>query len=130
MTCYGCLRWIDYLPYFSKRPVLLGSVTHIVFHKDYILEMRARMNAIIDAYYSSDLGEIKALHDKYKVDYFIVDKKWYEEKPRYFAPLDERIANAFVKAKEVKPFFLDNIDKAVMKSGDIYVFDLNKLVGG
>jgi hypothetical protein len=119
---------IDSLAFISKRPVLLSAKAHQVYYKDYLLEMRKRMNLIIDSYYSNNNEPIKLLYKEKNVDYLIIDTKYYEKEPEYFQPFKERIKKAFEEAKNNKPFILENLDKAVIKSGSIYIFDLKDLL--
>lgn len=119
---------IDYLPVVSKRTVLISTRTHQSLHKDYLLEMRKRMNLVIDSHYSSSNEAIKLLHEQYKVDYLIINIKDYEEKPIYFQPFENKIAKDFEQAKQNKPYILNNLDRAIIKTGSIHLFDLAKLL--
>lgn len=119
---------IDYLPFISKRPVFISTRIHQSLHKDYLLEMRRRMNLTIDSYYSNNKDAIRLLHEQNNVDYLIIDTKYYEKEPEYFQPFKDRIKKAFEEAKNNKPFILENLDKAVIKSGSIYLFNLKDLL--
>jgi hypothetical protein len=121
------VKVVDYLPYFAKRAVLMNAKGHQVSYKDYLLEMRLRIAALIKAHYGKNLKPLISLRDDYGVDYIIIHTKDYEKAPNYFEPFGKKIEESFKKSKLNKPYLIDNLDKAVINAKEIYVFDLHKI---
>ncbi|HIK28820.1 MAG: hypothetical protein N3E45_12525 [Oscillatoriaceae bacterium SKW80] len=63
------------LPIFSKRSILVGSEGYPVpYHKGYYAKIRARAVALIEAHYSADMEELRRFINKYKIDFWLVEK--------------------------------------------------------
>ena len=125
----GSRRFIEFVPYLSKRKALLTLKMHEPRYVDYTMEMRRRMVGLTHAYLATDLQPIYALRDQWHVDYLIVDMEDFEasEAPYYFKPYDEQI-EALWEQGSVKGFVLPTLqDKAVFTSGSTYVINLHDL---
>lgn len=97
---------IDNVPYVARRTAFLTRETHMPFHRDFTLLMRARMRALIAAYYASDPEPLRALRQRHRVTHLIVDRRHFDEPPPYFAPFDTEARAAFA-AGRAKGFELE-----------------------
>lgn len=120
---------IDNVPYLSRRAILVGWETHQAYHSGYVEEMRRRMGSLVEAYFSADLVPLVALREGHGVTHVVVDLGLYRgEAPKYFAPFDEPILEAFEAGRSrgfVIPEILDRA--AVFRQGDTVVLDLSRL---
>jgi hypothetical protein len=106
----------EFIPYFVRRPLFVMIKAHYPSHEDHVLEMRARTDALIDAYLATETGPLERLYCLWQVDYLIVDKAQFQsgaEAPAYFAPFDERIA-ANWEPHRVEDFLLGDPDPAAV----------------
>jgi hypothetical protein len=60
------------IPLFTGRSVLVFEEGHQIFHRDFLVEMRARTRAIIAAYAATDITPIKKLRDHYRVSHILI----------------------------------------------------------
>jgi hypothetical protein len=65
---------IDNVFYLTKRKTFLSLEIHQAFHKNYTYEMRERMTAVIDAYFALDSKSLEILLEKYRVQYFLINR--------------------------------------------------------
>ncbi len=83
---------IEGVPLFCKKRILVGTKTDQAFHKGYVLEMRKRKRALIDAYLSDDPSALRRLRDEFGVTYLLVNRSQFEGDlvgtPKTFAPLN------------------------------------------
>jgi hypothetical protein len=106
----------EYIPYLVRRPLFVMLKAHYPSHEDHVLEMRARTDAMIDAYLATDTEPLERLYCLWQVDYLIVDRAQFQsgaEAPVYFAPFDERIA-AIWEPHRVEDFLLHDPDPAAV----------------
>jgi hypothetical protein len=83
---------IEAVPYVTGRRVLVTREVHNPFHRDYVLELRRRTFALIDAYFSTEDAPVRRLFEEYEVTHLLVDFAHHRgEPPDYFRPFDERI---------------------------------------
>lgn len=120
---------VDDIPYVCERSVLVSRETHQAFHRDYATRMRARVDAVIDALYAPDRSGLERLRDNYNVDYVIVSSKLYgPTPPKYFAPFDQRVADARRALATAPADVQREMDRlAVLKDGDWALLDLGML---
>lgn len=100
------------IPYVARRPLFVMSKAHYTAYEDHILTMRGRMFALIDAYLATDMLPLRALYCRWGVDYLFVNKMHFVqegERPRYFAPFDERIERLW-QANRLEDFVLYDPD--------------------
>jgi hypothetical protein len=84
---------MDRIPYAARRRGLVTMETHQAFHDAYLLEMRRRMRALIDAYFATSVEPIVALRDQFGVTHLVVERTHFGPKPpSYFRPFDRWIA--------------------------------------
>lgn len=83
---------IQNVPYLSERTAFLSFETHQAFHKEYTLEMRRRMQALIAAYFSLDRDKIKILNKQFGVTHLVLNREHFEgSTPEYFRPFDDAL---------------------------------------
>jgi hypothetical protein len=82
----------DRIPLFAKRSVLLSFEVHLPFHEQQLIRMRARANAIIDAWFAVDDRPLRSLAERYGVTHLIIDKaRRADASLTYFKPFDAYI---------------------------------------
>ncbi len=118
------------IPYYSRRKILLGYQTHAAIHTNYVLTMRERMDAIIDAFFAQDIAPLIMLRDRFDVDYLVVDTDDLtgEKPPSYVAPFKARIQEIWDNRGQ-RPFVVLTLDDAVCVycRGTLRILDLHKL---
>jgi hypothetical protein len=86
---------IDNVPYLSHKPALVTYETHAAFHTEALTVMRARMLALIDAYFATSSAPLIRLREQFGVTHLLIDKRHFADAPPgYFAPFDGAIRNA------------------------------------
>jgi len=120
---------VDDIPYVCQRSVLVSRETHQAFHHDFAMRMRARADAVIDALYAPDRSGLQRLRDNFGVNYLIVSSKLYgPTAPKYFAPFDQRVADARQALGGAPAGAQREINNlAVLKDGDWALLDLDVL---
>ena len=82
-------REVNEVPYLSRRRALLTYESHQALHEDFVLEMRRRMSAFLDAYYSPDCAALERLSTAFGVTHMLADLDDFgPQYPRYFEPFD------------------------------------------
>jgi hypothetical protein len=71
---------IDYVPTFALRSILVGQEYAIPYHLGYYKIFRQRLLDLVYAQYSSDAEEVKKFIDRYKIDFWLIDKKAFSSK--------------------------------------------------
>jgi hypothetical protein len=120
---------MDNIPYVSRRQVLLHYEVHQAFHERYVLELRSRMRAIIDAYFAHDLAPLQRLRDEWKVTHFIFRPSYLHKRPpSYFKPFDKWTQDA-IKASRGHEFeLLRQVPQAqIFDDGTSVVLDLARV---
>jgi hypothetical protein len=120
---------LDNLPLIARRPVLLNYESHQAFHRDFVLETRKRMNAVITAYFATDVGPLLRLRERWGVTHFVVDPRVLrDETVTYFRPFDEVIAAARRQAGDGPFEVLRQAEEAaVFRSEKGALLDLSRL---
>jgi hypothetical protein len=86
---------IDYAPYLTGRRALVTFESHQVFHEGYLLEMRRRTEAVVEAFYACDARPLVRLRDEFDVSHFVVDLELARTRSaEYFTPFDREIRRA------------------------------------
>ncbi len=85
---------VDNIPSCSRRSILSGKEYGIPLHLGYYNEFWARTVALIQAQYTSDLGELQAFVQRYGVDFFLLEE------------------NAFTKRYVERSDWLEQFDRA------------------
>ena len=120
------------LEYITRRNAFVTGDLHQVLHLNFLLTMRARMDALFDAYLSTDAAPLARLKKEFGVTHLIVETRDFTDPkhpPEYFAPWRTRIQPrlAEIKGRE----YLMNVavqDKAaVFHQNGLLLLDLAKL---
>jgi hypothetical protein len=82
------------VPLFTGRNVLLQEEAHQIFHRDFLIECRKRMEALIKLYATTDRGPLDDLQRQFGVTHLLIDKKHLKIVPSYFAPFKAEMAAA------------------------------------
>jgi hypothetical protein len=83
---------VQNIPYVSRRKILLSEEIHQAIHTTYTLQMRRRMNAIIDAYFANTIEPIVYLRNEFGVSHLVIDKQQFRTRRlRYFVPFGPMI---------------------------------------
>jgi MFS family permease len=86
---------VENVPYLARKRALLTYETHQALHTEATKLQRARMFALIDAYFATSPEPLRRLRDSFGVTHLIVDRRHFGgPSPRYFAPFDAAIATA------------------------------------
>jgi hypothetical protein len=119
---------MDNVPYVSARKILVGFEIHQAYHERYVREMRRRMEAFIDAYFSTDIGPLRRLRDDFGVTHLLVDRDHYlGEPPHYFKPFDTMVESA-ARRLQGRPETLRQVPaSAVIEVGRFVVLDLSRV---
>lgn len=116
---------LEMIPYVARRPLFVMRKLHYPNYEGHLLTMRARMQALIDAYLAVEEEPLHSLHCRWGVDYLVVDKRHFDgepgARPRYFAPFDAEIEERWQR-HEASEFLLHNPDPAIVAlETDAYV---------
>jgi hypothetical protein len=119
---------VDSVPYLTGRRILVGYETHQAFHKGYVEEMRRRMQALVDAYFSSDVGPLLRLHREFGVTHLLVNRGHYGPgAPSYFKPFDAMIAEAVRNAPAQPAALRQDAAATVFADGPFLLLDLRRI---
>ena len=121
---YGVVGNISYL---AERITFLHHKIHLPMHTEFTLQMRRRMEALIAAYFATDIQDVYTLRDNFKVDYMIVEPKYFDTMPEYFKPFDKTIHEQWSKGKEQGFILQDYLNQAMFHQGGMYLIDLHSL---
>ena len=69
-------READNIPTFAQRSILTSREYSIPYHKGYYQQIYQRTDDLIRAQYSPNRAAVKALIDKYGVDFWLVDRRY------------------------------------------------------
>lgn len=119
---------IDHVPLLSQRSVLVNWEAHVVFHRGYVMELRRRTNALLEAYFATDLQPLRELRDRFGVTHLVVELAHYgPTPPTYFPPFDQTAAELHANALEAGPITMTLRGSAVYDDGERFVLDLSGL---
>ncbi|HEX2121106.1 MAG TPA: hypothetical protein VHL59_05625 [Thermoanaerobaculia bacterium] len=120
---------VDNVPYLSRKPALVTYETHAALHAGALDVMRARMLALIDAYFASSPEPLIRLRESFGVTHLLVDRRHFAGVPaRYFAPFDRATAAAVRKLGDQQAVVLRQArHAAVFEYGPYVLLDLERL---
>ncbi|MFH2202970.1 MAG: hypothetical protein ABIJ96_07640 [Elusimicrobiota bacterium] len=121
---------IDNVPYVSARSAFVTFENHEAYYQGFVIELRRRMRALIDAYYAVDAAPLRRLRDEFGVTHILVDPKHFQDKPAvYFTPFNFWARDAFLAAEAAgKGFELPRWRAAAGFHDDrVWVLDLKRL---
>lgn len=116
------------IPYATGRALVVDSKAHYPNYEHHLLEMRARMYDLINAYFATSPTELAMLSCRWGADYLLLDETTLSDKRdslRYFAPFDARITEKREATAGTRRI-LANVPKGsvVFKSGHYTLIDL------
>lgn len=82
------------LEYITRRNAFLTAELHEIHYLEYVQNMHKRMDAVFDAYFSTDSAPLRRLRDEFGVTHFIVESRHFtdpDKPPEYFSPWGARI---------------------------------------
>ncbi len=95
---------VENVPYLSRKRALLTYETHMALHTEATELQRARMLALIDAYFATSPEPLVRLRDSFGVTHLLVDRRHLSgPPPRYFAPFDAAIATTVQRMQGQAP---------------------------
>lgn len=120
----GPLRTMDYIPTISKKSVYTQEE-----FTDFTDEIKRRTYAFYDAYYSSDINEVKKFCNAENIDYMLVEPEFYENQKINNAisqPYNEYIHNK-IDNKNLNEFALLKVpySEHVFNYNNIFIFKCN-----
>ena len=121
---------IDFVPYQAKRKVLVSFFQNYGSNLNYVMIMRERMNALIEAYFSDDVSKLIMLRDKFHVDYMVVQESDFSKDtpPDYQIPFKTKIKDVWDANPEKHFVLLELASKNHLYASDgIYIIDLTKI---
>lgn len=105
---------IESVPLYTAKSALLTQETHQVFHKTYLLEMRARATTLFDAYLNPSPKTLKELQKTFGVTHLIVTLQ--RAKYKYFSPFNLQIAKLLTN----NPDFMRVYSSSKMQHATVY----------
>ena len=122
----------EIIPYIAKRRIFILGKAHYPNYKGYLMDMRDRMYALIDAYSATDEVPIKNLKDSFGVDFLLVDKRDFTKEnsdPEYFAPFNEYIHSTW-EVRKMEGFVLAEatLRGKVFETENYYILNINEFL--
>jgi hypothetical protein len=75
----------------ARRRMLVSFETHQVYHQQYATTLRARMNALVDAYAAGRADALAQLRDRFGVTHLVVDWRHFDRPLKTFEPFTARV---------------------------------------
>ena len=125
----GALRKVEYV---TRRNAFLTGDLHQVLHLTFMQVMRKRMDALFEAYLSTDAAPTYRLRQEFGVTHLLVETRDFTDPkhpPEYFAPWRSRIAPrlAEIKGKEYLMNRSLHEKAAIFNQNGLILLDLAKL---
>lgn len=127
----GQLRKVEYV---TRRNAFLTGDVHQVLHLDFMQAMRQRMDALFEAYFSTEVAPLLRLRQEFGVTHLVVDMRDFrdpKQRPEYFSPWRARIAPRMAEIKG-KEFLMDRSlheTAGVFAQNGLILLDLTRLPG-
>ena len=120
---------LDNVPYVARRQAFATYETHQAFHTRYTLEMRRRVDAVIDAYFATTPEPLVRLRREFGVTHLLIDLDMLGRRSAtYFKPFDQRIDEAVARLGNQEPEVVRQLgNAAVFQRGQIAVLDLTRI---
>lgn len=125
----GPLRKVEYI---TRRNAFLTGDLHQVLHLNFLLTMRARMDAMFDAYLSTDAKPLYRLRQEFGVTHLLVETHNFSDPnkaPEYYAPWRARIPPRLAEIRG-KEYLMDESlhrQAAIFNRNGLILIDLSKL---
>lgn len=114
----------SFIPTFSKRKVFISYELSIPYYKGYYEEIRQRTKDFFKAYYASDANVVLHFCNRYKIDYFLINKRDFspdhlKQSRIYINPFNDFIKKQIAK----RHFFFENKNSLdiVFEQGEVYL---------
>ena len=125
----GALRKVEYV---TRRNAFLTGDLHQVLHLTFMQVMRERMDALFEAYLSTDAAPLYRLRQGFGVTHLLIETHHFtdpKQPPEYFAPWRSRIAPrlAAIKGKEYLMNRSLHEKAAIFNQNGLILLDLAKL---
>ncbi len=125
----GPLRKMEYI---TRRNAFLTGDLHQVLHLVFMQAMHQRMDALFDAYLSTDASPLYRLRDEFGVTHLLVETRDFTDPrhaPEYFAPWRARIGPRLAEIKGKEFLLNEALQKktAVFNQDGVILLDLAKL---
>lgn len=125
----GPLRKLEYI---ARRNAFLTGDLHQVLHLNFLLTMRARMDALFDAYLSTDAAPLYRLNQEFGATHLIVETRDFTDAnhvPEYFSPWRARIQPRLDRIKGREYLLSKSLveQAAVFNQDGLILLDLAKL---
>lgn len=116
------------IPFFTGRSVLIYEEGHQIFHRDFLLEMRRRMDATVAVFGAIDATPLQQLRQDFKVTHLLITRTQLQKTPRYFAPFGDQIAR-LRESRRGQTLYLEQILErcVVFKAHNLLLLDLSRL---
>jgi hypothetical protein len=112
----------------SRRQAFITAELNGAFQKNYADEMRRRMRALIEAYFTTDRASLERLRDDFGVTHLIFQQSILEKPPDYFKPFSDWIQKAFNDGQSKGFEIPRQVEGAkVFSDGPLIVIDLRRL---
>lgn len=119
---------IDEVGYFTGRSVLVFEEGHQIFHRDFLLEMRRRIRALIEVYGAVDIEPFEVLKRDFNVTHLLIDRRHTERTPAYFSPFQAEVSALRQSRGDQPLYLLEAIQRgAVLRVGEMVLIDLAQL---
>ncbi|MET0388373.1 MAG: hypothetical protein ABW321_20545 [Polyangiales bacterium] len=123
----GWPETLDSVPFATGRKVLLSRELHLPFHAAYVRETRARMHALLEAYFAREPGPLHTLRERFAVTHLLVDRAHFAgQAPSYFRPFSDELAGR-ISAAGPLPAVLQQPQAAVYDARGLLVLDLRRI---
>ncbi len=125
----GPLRKVEYV---TRRNAFLTGDLHQVLHLNFLQAMRARMDAVFDAYFCTEAAPLYRLRDQFGVTHLIVETRDFtdpQHPPEYFAPWHSRIAPRMAAIRGKEYLLSEGLQRqaAIFHQNGFVLLDLGKL---
>jgi len=125
----GELRKVEYV---TRRNAFLTGDLHQVLHLTFVKAMRERMDAMFEAYLSTDAAPLYRLRQEFGVTHLLVETRDFtepEHPPEYFAPWRARIHPRLAEIKGKEYLMNGSLQKkaAIFNQNGLILLDLAKL---
>lgn len=126
---YGEMKNLEYL---TRRNVFLTAELHQVLHLGFVETMRKRMEAVFDAYFSTDAAPLRRLRDEFGVTHFLVESRHFTDPnkaPEYFSPWRARIGPRLEAVRDEAYLMNETLQKkaAIFNRNGFILLDLARL---
>jgi hypothetical protein len=123
---------IQKVEYVTRRNVFITLDIHQLFYLDFVKTMRARMDALFDAYLSTDAKPLYRLRREFGVTHLLVETRNFADPnkaPEYFSPWQARILPRLAEINGREYLMDESLHRqtAIFNRHGLVLIDLSKL---